>query len=354
MRRKVASTTRAFERSDYPWSRVRSGQYQEIYVSPHMDDAVYSCGGQIALARKEGARVLVVTLFGNGADDERGKGLFGDVGRRKREELVAMEQLDADYVWLNYPDMLCRRPSPRELLSYVIPFMRPSEDELLDRLHASIYALTARLLAPSGRVFFPLGIGFHPDHRRGFEVGRRLQAAPHWPVAFYEDVPYAQVRALREDRLRHLGWRGPAALLQDARDIHAFVFPHTPRWQRPLSWASIFTHLVMGRFLFSLVGDADPIAGRLRLEERDIGPVIGKKIEAIRAYASQTDFFFPRGDAIYDVLTRANGRYVERYWTVDAAAHDEAASRPRDAYLEAEYKRIARLLGPLHLEHPTA
>ena len=354
MGRKAVTTPRVFERAEYPWSRVRSGQYHEIYVSPHMDDAVYSCGGQIALARAAGARVLVVTLFGNGADDERGKGLFGDVGRRKREELIAMDQLDVDYVWLNYPDMLCRRPSPRELLSYVVPFMRPSEDELLERLHASIYALAARMLAPSGRLFFPLGIGFHPDHRRGFEVGRRLQAAPHWPVSFYEDVPYAQVRALREDRLRHLGWRGRAALLRDAREIHAFVFPHARRWQRPLSWSSIFSHLLMGRLLFRLVGSADPLAGRLTLDERDISSVIGKKIEAMRAYASQTDFFFPRGDAIYDVLTRVHGRYVERYWSIEPSASETPAARPRDGYLQLEYEKIARVLGPLQLELPTA
>jgi LmbE family N-acetylglucosaminyl deacetylase len=318
-----------------------------------MDDAVYSCGGQIALARASGARVLVVTLFGNGARDERGRGLFGDMSRRKREELAAMEQLDADYVWLNFPDMLCRRAGPRELLSYVIPFMRPSADDLLAQMHAAIYALCARLLAPNGRVYFPLGVGFHPDHRRAFEVGRLLQSEPNWPVAFYEDVPYAQVRALREDRLRHLGWGGPSALFRDTRDIHAFVFPRSKRWHRPVSWSSIFVHLVMGRLLFRLVGTPDPIAGNLTLLERDISSVVAKKIVAIRAYASQTDFFFPRGDAIYDVLTRSCGHFVERYWTVspDASA---VVCPPSDRLLELEYRKIARVLGPLYVELPSA
>lgn len=322
-----------------------------------MDDAVYSCGGQIALARSAGTRVLVVTLFGNGEADERGQGLFGDISRRKREELAAMEHLDADYVWLNFPDMLCRRAGPRELLSYIIPFMRPTPDALLERMHAAIYALCARLLAPNGRVYFPLGIGFHPDHRRAFEVGRLLQAVPNWPVAFYEDVPYAQVQALREDRLRHLGWHGPSALFRDTREIHAFVFPRSKPWYRPLSWTSIFVHLVMGRILFRLVGRADPIAGKLTLLERDISTVVAKKILAIRDYASQTDFFFPRGEGIREVLARTHdGRYVERFWTVSPDVLDQGAraASPPDRLLEIEYRKIARLLGPLYVALPTA
>src|SRR5690242_15250592 len=36
--------------------------YDHIYLSPHLDDAVLSCGGAIARHTSAGARVLVVTL----------------------------------------------------------------------------------------------------------------------------------------------------------------------------------------------------------------------------------------------------------------------------------------------------
>ena len=37
-------------------------QYDLIYLSPHLDDAALSCGGQIARFRGEGRSVLIVTV----------------------------------------------------------------------------------------------------------------------------------------------------------------------------------------------------------------------------------------------------------------------------------------------------
>ncbi len=37
-------------------------EYAHIYIAPHLDDAVLSCGGQIAQHTATGARVLVVTI----------------------------------------------------------------------------------------------------------------------------------------------------------------------------------------------------------------------------------------------------------------------------------------------------
>ncbi|HPJ57664.1 MAG TPA: PIG-L family deacetylase, partial [Kiritimatiellia bacterium] len=39
-----------------------SNPYQAIYLSPHLDDAVLSCGGQLAARVRRGERVLVATL----------------------------------------------------------------------------------------------------------------------------------------------------------------------------------------------------------------------------------------------------------------------------------------------------
>ena len=37
--------------------------YDALYLSPHLDDAALSCGGQIAQATRRGARVLIVTVM---------------------------------------------------------------------------------------------------------------------------------------------------------------------------------------------------------------------------------------------------------------------------------------------------
>src|SRR2546421_8348267 len=37
--------------------------YQHIYLSPHFDDVVYSCGGTIGMQAHSGQRPLVITVF---------------------------------------------------------------------------------------------------------------------------------------------------------------------------------------------------------------------------------------------------------------------------------------------------
>ncbi|MET0283208.1 MAG: PIG-L family deacetylase [Polyangiales bacterium] len=293
----------------YPWSRLRSARYDEIYVSPHMDDAVYSCGGRIAQRRAEGARILVITVFGNGRDDDHGEGIFGDMATRKREERAAMDLLDVDHVLLNHADLLVRPKSPAALARYVIPFLAIGPNAWQRELAASIAALRFRFATPNARVYFPLGVGGHPDHRLVFEVGAALADEPF--VWFYEDIPYAQVPALRSDRLHQLGL-GPASFrLGAVGETHGFVMAHAPRWQLPFTYTAVLGHWLTVQTLSRLRrGSAIARAH----EERDISDVIERKVAAIRAYATQTAFFFPAGDALYGVLTRSGKRYVERSW----------------------------------------
>lgn len=316
----------------YPWFRLRGGQYDELYVSPHMDDAVYSCGGQIAQRRAQGARVLVLTVFGNGRADDQGTGVFGDMVQRKREERAAMELLDVDYVFLNLPDLLVRKKSTRDLLRYVLPFAELGPSELQQGLAAVVAALRARVLAPHGTLFFPLGVGAHPDHRLVFEVGCALAGEPN--VWFYEDVPYAQVRALREERLHQLGlgpasWRWAAA-----RETHEFVFAHAPRWQRPLGRAAVLGFWCATQLLSRLRAGGFQVRAQ---REHDITDVLAQKVAAMRAYATQTAYFYPEGDALYARLNRQGDRYVERYWQI-AGAHAPVAIEP--ARVQAELTRL--------------
>ncbi|MDB4976775.1 MAG: family deacetylase [Myxococcaceae bacterium] len=334
----------------YPWSRLRAKQYDEIYVSPHMDDAVYSCGGQIALERRAGKRILIITVFGDGKDEHTKAagtklGIFSDTEQRKREERAAVERLDVDHLWLNYPDLLVRPKRLGELFRYGLPFVTLAPSELCARLYAALSALVQGLLASEGRVFLPLGVGAHPDHRIVHAVGRALAARGPGSYLFYEDIPYAQVPALRAERLRQLGLVRPDRALEAAREVHAFVFAHAPSWQRPLTQGLTTLHTLVTRALFRVLGDKTPVVEERDLRERDIDAVIEDKVEAMRAYATQTAYFFPPGAAIYDVLTRAGERYVERYWRLGSAP----AARPIEggAYAEPERARVQALLASL-------
>lgn len=317
----------------YPWARVRSQRYDELYVSPHMDDAIYSCGGRIAQRRAEGARILVVTVFGNGRDDDAGKGVFGDIAQRKREERAAMDVLDIDHVWLNLPDLLVRPFSPGLLARSAIPFLPLGPIPLQRQLASSVAALRARLAPSPARVYFPLGVGAHPDHRLVFEVGAALAEEPC--VWFYEDVPYAQVRALREERLHQLGLAPATLRWRAVPETYAFMTTPAPRWQRPLLFGPVVAHWLAVQALSRLRSGT---ASARAEDVLDISPVIARKVAAMRAYATQTALFYPPGDAIHDALPRVGERYVERSWQLSglasALAPDAASVRREAALLE--------------------
>lgn len=321
-----------------PWHRLRRTSYDAIYVSPHLDDAVYSCGGQIALARREGARILLLTHFGTGRDPvPGGGGLFGDLLQRKREERAAADLLDIDYVFLNAPDAFFRKMRPADLLRYTLSPLRLPESSLRQALRAVTCTLIGRLLAPTGRAYVPLAIGAHPDHRETYEIGRALHAEQPQRVLFYEDVPYALVSALRAQRLRQVAFphAANAGLNAEAREVADFVFAQASPLARRLGRALAAAHITAIDAFLRVTGSRDPIGAHLQLEERDISAVIDTKVAAIRAYVTQTNFFFPPGDAIYDVLARSGDRYVERVWTLAAEAAEPAAPLPAGLLAQA-------------------
>lgn len=340
----------------YPWYRLRETQYDQVYVSPHMDDAVYSCGGQIALERRAGRRILVVTVFGDGLVEplsaSAGKGIFLDTEQRKREERAAIERLDVDHLWLNYPDLLARPKRVSELVRYSLPFLALPPDALQERLYAALSALSERLLAEGGALFFPLGIGAHPDHRIVHTVGRAFAASGSTRAVFYEDIPYAQVPALRQDRLRQLGLAHTGSSLVSARQVHAFVFARSPGWQRALARPLVTGHTLFVRATEHFLSSFAPQRASVReqdLFERTIDDVIDVKVAAMRAYATQTAFFFPAGDALYDVLTRVEGRYVERYWTLSRVL---ASPLTRGRHGDSERARADALMRELRAAQP--
>jgi len=186
-----------------------AGEAGAIYLSPHLDDAALSCGGQIVARSRRGERPWIVTACTAAAPAElspfarrlhRQWGLDGadvaDVRRREDRAACAvlgaephhLDLLDGAYRrvdgdWL-YPTWraLCGPPSPR------------------DPALARLVELLARL-PPAARVVAPLAAGGHVDHRlmrRAAEevFGRRL--------TYYEDLPYARSRIVL---LRALGWR---------------------------------------------------------------------------------------------------------------------------------------------------
>jgi LmbE family N-acetylglucosaminyl deacetylase len=283
----------------------RFDRYDEIYVSPHLDDAVYSCAGRITQQRKAGLRILVVTLFGNGKDDQAAA--IG--GERVKQGPLG------DYVWLNEPDFIFRRPSLGDLTRIAFPFLRLPASEMQLRLFSALSSLFEARLAPQGRVLFPFSVGFHPDHRIAFDVGRAVHAAARFDVVFYEDLPYAYAPVLRQLRLRYLGF-GPTKtpLLRSAREMNFALFRF---FGAP--WLTLWPTLVYTLLLLAmqrLFGTQDRLSGEpapVWEGAYPIDDVLDDKIAAMRLYPSQTALFLAMDDRLYEMLREPEG-YVERRW----------------------------------------
>lgn len=189
--------------------------YTRIYLSPHLDDAVLSCGGRIWEQTRAGESVAVVTLFAGGPAQGRSLSPYAtelharwgwpaDATKERREEdRAALAVLGAEAVHWPYKDCVYRR-TPQGGFAYASENalwgrVHPAEESLVEDLAERIRDLPAM---PGGALYAPLGAGRHVDHR----LARR--AAERWGqgLTYYEDYPYAEDWANVEAALGQDGW----------------------------------------------------------------------------------------------------------------------------------------------------
>ncbi len=161
-----------------------------LYVSPHLDDAVFSCAGGLLKKVAAGEHVVVCTVFSAGTGSEL----------RRAEDAAAMELLGAEAVHLGFEDAPDREGFAPSFPTLVLDAQ--VQAELVREVAEAISAVVERLRPRE--VWFPLGVGGHVDHLTVFEAGCLLRTAA--PVYFYEERPYAFVPAFRA--MRRLQLRG--------------------------------------------------------------------------------------------------------------------------------------------------
>ena len=286
-----------------------------VFVSPHPDDAALSCGGLIARLRARGEPVAIVTVYcgpgqlsvlteyqrealGFGAEPDTSAGSPPDSNIADAqapgvvptpERLMAVRRAEdesfarfagASIVFLNLPDAVFRGYEGDEQL---MGPPRPEDRAPVNELRAAL----AKLL-PEGperfegreRLYLPLSIGGHVDHRLTRRAAMALLAEPGSPyrtaARFYEDFPYALTVGF--ERLDQLD----------------------------------------PEILPSLPADS-----ALAAEYVEIGDLIDRKLAGLRVYESQMGRLFGIGDNPVDAAVRSRAARVgelggvgpaERYW----------------------------------------
>jgi LmbE family N-acetylglucosaminyl deacetylase len=197
--------------------------YRHIYLSPHFDDAVLSCGGTIALQQNTGQRPLVITIFGGAggmsgplspfaAQVHReigfGATIAEAVQRRREEDATACELLGADVLWLDFADALYRGYASREAL-----FGAVERTDVAIESQVAALLLEVRSRAPLAVFYAPLGVGHHVDHQIVCSAADRL-TQQGVNVKFYEDFPYVTTPGVLETRQRELGLKMESEIVE--------------------------------------------------------------------------------------------------------------------------------------------
>jgi LmbE family N-acetylglucosaminyl deacetylase len=188
-----------------------------LYVSPHADDVVFSCGGAVARDVASGRRTIVATVFSHAIRPGR-----------EEDDRSAIEGLGAEFVALGFADASLRGPRYRHLEGLLRP-MREPERDMVDQVQRRLESIL-----PSGsKLVLPLGVGGHIDHQICHEAGRRL--AGRFRLWFYEDMPYSFCPFSVARRLAALGGHGECVRRGRIGELMAaagyFVLPH---WSRPM------------------------------------------------------------------------------------------------------------------------
>ncbi|NIN69359.1 MAG: PIG-L family deacetylase [Anaerolineae bacterium] len=262
-----------------------------VYLSPHLDDAVLSCGASIHRQAQAGRGVLVLTIFSGSPSPPdisplaaqlhvRWGGLANPMAVRRREDDEASRLLHAHCWRLEYLDAIYRHDGHS--------FLYERDDDLFGSLHPSDLELATRVAdsileicsGQQPQLFAPLGVGNHVDHQLVREAVLTLRGTFR-KVVFYEDYPYVEV---------------PGALTQALEGICVDA------WESQI---------------------------------RGFGEeCLTAKIDAIATYASQVHVLFESAEMMatrvrdYTAALSSEQDYGERYWFLAADKMLNAGLRP--------------------------
>jgi LmbE family N-acetylglucosaminyl deacetylase len=157
-----------------------------LFLAPHLDDVTLSCALRLIKERQEGRTVLVATVFSNSLSLLPGKDLYEG---RRREDKDALQILGIrNPVWLGFRDAPFRNWFYWNFESIVLG-KHQSDACLTDKISTNVMSL-CREYAPQ-RIFLPLAIGTHIDHRLVHQLWCSLPSDAD--IVFYEDRPYVFV-----------------------------------------------------------------------------------------------------------------------------------------------------------------
>jgi LmbE family N-acetylglucosaminyl deacetylase len=274
-------------------------------VSPHIDDAILSCGIFMQRRRAAGDEILAVNIFSAGTNSEN----------RKKEEAAAEDVMGVTPYFLDELDAPDRNRAAYGTDQGIFFGKLDPNDPAIPRVTqrlADFFKEHNIELA-----IFPLAAGTHIDHRIAFEAGRRTKGVG---VRFYEDRPYILWPGILQIRMQQVG--GDAEL---------------PKITEEQMRASLNDYHYLKHFVpkgayqdeclpqyFKALNTPSSKALKAKSDTLVATDAEVKKIyEALSRYTSQMGFIYPDYDTFlkdslrYERAMTGRGAYAERSWTLE-------------------------------------
>lgn len=170
-----------------------------IFISPHYDDAIGSCGCLIDLLSKKNYNVDVLTVFSQQYIGDKSKlaqdflefcGLEDGVIERKMENQKACSYLHANIIDFPFYDAIYRKDTHGNWLytSFMELFGQVNEqDKLL--FQALVKKIQCQYISKESYLFFPSAKGGHVDHKIVKQLGFFLKNMGY-NIIFYDEFSY--------------------------------------------------------------------------------------------------------------------------------------------------------------------
>lgn len=186
-----------------------------VFLAPHPDDAVLSCGGWIYQLAQAGERPIVITIF---CGDRPSDVPLSDFARslherwqlgadapacRRDEDRAACDRLGCYLIHLPFADAVYRVDERGQHLydSEEAIFGEIRDAPISDRVAEAVQARVRQV--SNARLIVPLAAGQHVDHIITRLAAERLDAE----LIYYEDYPYAE----QPERMTHVWGRANGA-----------------------------------------------------------------------------------------------------------------------------------------------
>ena len=203
-----------------------------VFLSPHYDDVVYSCGGMIWEIIQSGELVRVWTVcagapapgeplsaFARELHERWGAGVEA-VKIRRREDRAALRLLRTGARYGDLPDCIYRRLADGWLVNGEEDLWKPvhpQEEGVVEALSVWIASGLKRLGKPHQVCLVsPLTLGNHIDHSVVRAAAERAAARVNCELLYYADYPYAGKDGVDAAEKTAPGWRQVCGSVSEA------------------------------------------------------------------------------------------------------------------------------------------